>query len=165
MPTVTQPSDSRLSRLLVTHLAHGILSMREKQRVARRYDMLRILSQSRCATRLRYAPPRHFCGLQGGCRFVKPANEGNKQRIVPQAGHKYGTLSSLIVLARCDMWTLLMAAALAMMPFSASADPLPRIPCQVESVYDGDTFTASPCRPWPGLTTTARVRVLDIEIG
>lgn len=28
-------------------------------------------------------------------------------------------------------------------PFTASADPLPRIPCTVEAVTDGDSFTAT----------------------
>src|SRR5690625_366479 len=60
------------------------------------------------------------------------------------------------------MRTLLMAATLAMMPLSASSDPLPRIPCTVEAVTDGDSFTAS-CYPWPGLVTHARVRVLAID--
>lgn len=60
------------------------------------------------------------------------------------------------------MRTLLMAATLAMMPAAASADPLPRIPCQLDRVVDGDSANFT-CRPWPGLTTTARVRVLAID--
>lgn len=61
------------------------------------------------------------------------------------------------------MRTLLMAATLAMMPAAASADPLPRIPCEVDRVLDGDTFDAHNCTPWPGLITHARVRVLGID--
>ena len=43
-----------------------------------------------------------------------------------------------------------------------AADPLPIIPCQVERVIDGDTVQAT-CRPWPGLRTDARVRILAID--
>lgn len=50
-----------------------------------------------------------------------------------------------------------------LLPFSASADPLPRIPCEVDRVLDGDTFDAHNCTPWPGLVTHARVRVLGID--
>lgn len=50
-----------------------------------------------------------------------------------------------------------------LLPFSASADPLPRIPCEVDRVLDGDTFDAHNCTPWPGLIAHARVRVLGID--
>src|SRR5690606_10322076 len=60
------------------------------------------------------------------------------------------------------MRTLLMAATLAMMPAAASAAPLPRIPCEVDRVLDGDTADFT-CSPWPGLITHARVRVLGID--
>lgn len=50
-----------------------------------------------------------------------------------------------------------------LLPFSASADPLPRIPCEVDRVLDGDTFDVHNCTPWPGLITHARVRVLGID--
>ena len=60
------------------------------------------------------------------------------------------------------MRTLLMAATLAMMPAAASAAPLPRIPCEVDRVLDGDTADFT-CSPWPGLVIHARVRVLGID--
>lgn len=44
----------------------------------------------------------------------------------------------------------------------ATAEPHPIIPCQVERVIDGDTLQAT-CRPWPGLVTEARVRILSID--
>ena len=44
----------------------------------------------------------------------------------------------------------------------AAADPHPIIPCVVERVIDGDTLQAT-CRPWPGLVTEARVRILAID--
>lgn len=46
--------------------------------------------------------------------------------------------------------------------FPAAAEPHPIIPCVVERVVDGDTLQAT-CRPWPGLVTEARVRVLEID--
>ena len=45
---------------------------------------------------------------------------------------------------------------------ATSADPLPRIPCEVDRVLDGDTADFT-CHPWPGLVTHARVRVLGID--
>ena len=44
----------------------------------------------------------------------------------------------------------------------AAAEPHPIVPCVVERVIDGDTLQAT-CRPWPGLVTEARVRVLEID--
>lgn len=58
---------------------------------------------------------------------------------------------------------MLALLALALLATPAAADPLPIIPCQVERVIDGDSLAVRECTPWPGLTTEARVRVLDID--
>lgn len=56
----------------------------------------------------------------------------------------------------------LLLPALLCLALPAAAEPHPIIPCVVERVIDGDTVQAT-CRPWPGLVTEARVRVLAID--